>query len=261
MKRFEQLFQLLLIVIMTSILPSCSNYVSKIHKSLDQENNTKHYNRSKQGGDPFSTYRNKRYKRGRRRGAPRTYSKLSTKDQGSISPRIKRNYQPNKTRRYTTNDIADSKSDASLWSDNGQRNFLFSRNNRKRHGDIVTVNILSSLKKQISLELNNAFPVARRKKKKKDGGEKKKEEAPAPPSAAAQATSPEAANKVHDKIPSIVVEEIKDDYILLMGKKEILFKKRKHTIELQALVNRKDVSDDDSVMSSKILESTVRILR
>jgi flagellar basal body L-ring protein FlgH len=56
------------------------------------------------------------------------------------------------------------------------------------------------------------------------------------------------------------VEELNKDYIVLKGRKEVIFKKEKRSIEVQALVSRKDIMENDYVNSDRLLESRVFIL-
>ena len=76
-------------------------------------------------------------------------------------------------------------------------------------------------------------------------------------------TSPkdDEADKVYDKISSIVRKEIRSNHILLQGRKELIYEGGKHLIEVSSLINRKDVSPEDTVDSNKILQITIRVLR
>ena len=67
--------------------------------------------------------------------------------------------------------------------------------------------------------------------------------------------------KIYDKISGTVMEEISKDYILLRGRKDVIFKKEKRSIEVQGLVSRKDIMENDYVNSDKLLDSRVFILR
>ena len=72
------------------------------------------------------------------------------------------------------------------------------------------------------------------------------------------ATNP---TKVYDRVSTVVIEEISKDHLLLSGRKSILFKNRKHLIEVQALVARRDVAVNDEVDSNSIIESNITVLR
>ena len=67
--------------------------------------------------------------------------------------------------------------------------------------------------------------------------------------------------KVHDKISTQVIESVNKDYLLVRGRKEVLFKDAKRYVEIQALVSRKDITDNDTVKSDRILEPKIRVLR
>lgn len=227
-------------------LSSCASYINKMHNQIDQENAS--FNQQAQDGkNRFDMYRGQAKQK-------LEYARKSSRDIKNLSPAVKRQYA-NQKRRYTADDIYDTKSYGSLWSGRGQNNFLFAKNNIKRNGDIVVIKVQDKLKTEISLELKRAFPP----KKVPPKDPKKKEEEKKDGNEAASNSGD--SEKVHDSISSVVVEEINKDYILLRGRKEVLFNYYKHIIEVQALVARRDIMDDDSVMSSKILESNVVVLR
>ncbi len=48
---------------------------------------------------------------------------------------------------------------------------------------------------------------------------------------------------------------------LIKGRKNVLFKNRKRMVEVQALVSRKDIGDNDVINSDAILESNVSVVR
>ena len=206
-------------------------------------------------GDKFDIYRSKKPKSWRGKG-------LTSRDSKSISPSVRRSYRPTMKKRYKADDLNDNQSDGSLWAGDGNENYLFTQNNRKKNGDIIMIEVLGQMKKDIQAELKRAFPDRPKPKKKKDGdkkdgdktAEKKKEEP-------AKAAVADTEGKVYDKVSSVIVEEINSDHILLRGRKHLLYKNRKRLIEVQALVARRDVNVSDTVPSDKVLESSIDILR
>jgi flagellar L-ring protein FlgH len=126
---------------------------------------------------------------------------------------------------------------------------------------MVIINVLENLRNQISAELKRTFPdkPKRSGKELKEGAEGDKKAAQ---NSAAGAANPdnEMDMKVYDKISGTVMEEISKDYIVLRGRKEVIFKKEKRSIEVQALVSRKDIMENDYVNSDKLLEQRVFIL-
>ncbi|TNF27314.1 MAG: hypothetical protein EP319_11840, partial [Deltaproteobacteria bacterium] len=245
------------------LLSSCASYIDRVHRQLDQEE-MKERRFAPQGAyqgqrnSNFDLYR----QGGRQFVSDRSRPQVSSSNQKFAPPSTKRLYRPVETakKRYTAQDLTDNGNQASLWAQDDSQ--LFQRIEKKRNGDIILIEVAGRLKNEITMELKRAFPDPPKRKKKDDdkkaeGGEEKKETA----AAAAPTDEVPAGNKVHDKISSVIIEEINEDHVLLRGRKHLLYKNRKRLIEIQALVSRKDISDDDSIISDNILESTVNILR
>lgn len=234
-----------LILVSLFTLTSCASYINKMHSEFDKADGRVKSPRM-QKRDSFDRFRNTNNRQMR----------TSTSSQPNVLPQVKRRYVPQNTkRRYTANDLVDNSNSASLWSGAGNDNYLFTKNKWKRNGDIVLINVKKGLKRSITLELKRAFP-SMPKKKKKDA----KPAAPAAP-ATAQAEDSNKDEKTYDKISSVIIEEISKDHLLVRGQKFLLYKNGKHLVEIQALVARKDILDDDTVDSNSFLESTVQVLR
>ena len=174
-------------------------------------------------------------------------------------PPVKRDYRAARGR-TSAQDFVDDGSSGSLWV-NAPGGSLFTTEVTKNVGDIVIINVLDNLRNQISGELKRAFPEQVVKKKDPAADPKAAAAAPAAPPAAGGEKTDELDTKVYDKISGVVAEEINRDYFLLRGKKEVIFRKEKRFIEVQALVQRKDISDNDSISSDRLVESRVIILR
>lgn len=256
----------LIILLIPLLLVSCSNYVGKWHNQIDRDLAIRQdrYKMGPKSNQNFNLYRrnlpaNNRFSN---EAAPiSTKNNLhSTKFTRNLNPVTKRQYTPENKVRIKANDLLDNDNEGSLWVGAGQDNYLFSRNNSKRHGDIVVINVQSKLKKDITLELSRAFPDMMKKKKdqnKKGEGEQEEKKD------AADADNEDLSdpNKVYDKISSVIIEEINQDHLLLRGRKDVLFKKKKRLVEVQALVARRDISDDDAVLSGTVIESSISVLR
>jgi flagellar L-ring protein precursor FlgH len=237
-------------------LVSCAGYVDSIHRQID---------RDEKGGvtlaqEPksnFAPYRNRFDTTADKRPVknPMTYSLGSNPGGVRQPPPVKREYRQ---MRAKADDFVDKEDSGSLWADQGSSSSLFTYQNDKHMGDMVIINVLEDLRNQISSELKRQFPDAPRKGKTLD--------AKTDPKAAASALTPPASAdaemdmKIYDKISGTVTEEISKDYIVLKGRKELIFKKEKRSIEVQALVSRKDIMENDYVNSDKLLESRVFIL-
>lgn len=238
------------------LFSSCASYVNGLHRQIDRDERREKGLSSVR--DPYSSYREQGFKR-RRADArpimnPNSLQQLNpTRD---VAPPVRRDYRTQG--RATGQDFVDTGHSGSLWV-NPQGGSMFTTEVTKKIGDIVIVNVLDNLRNQISGELKRAFPEPVRKKKKEEGKKDAAAAAAAAPTPSAE--KDELETKVYDKISGVVAEEINRDYFLLRGKKEVIFRKEKRFIEVQALVARKDIADNDSISSDKLVESRVVILR
>jgi flagellar L-ring protein precursor FlgH len=243
-------------------LVSCAGYINQVHRQLDRDERVGKTKDPRDTRDRFAVYREKDRFRPeddkRPIKNPLTYS-LGSDPSGQMRPPVKREYRP---QRHNAKDFVDNDNDGSLWANQGSSSSLFTYQNDKHTGDMVIINVLENLRNQISSELKTTFPD-KPKRAGKDGdkgpeGDKRGAQAAATPPAG---QDNEMDMKVYDKISGTVMEEISKDYILLRGHKEVIFKKEKRSIEVQALVSRKDIMENDYVNSDKLLESRVFILR
>lgn len=236
-----------LLMIQLLFLSSCAAYVNSVHRQIDNEERSKRAR--------YTQYRGQ----GDRRPIqnPVTLGGGATANsQKNMYPGVRRNYQTPGKRRYRADDLVDNQSDGSLWSGKNSESFLFVNNNLKKKGDIVIIEVMKSLKDVIQDELKRNFPEAPKSVKKgKAGTAEKTAEAPAAPAAA------ENPDKVYDKISTSVVEQVNQDYLLIRGRKEIMYKKFKRYFEVQAIVSQKDITSRDSVTSPKLLEPKINVLR
>lgn len=247
-----------LILFLLFTLVSCANFVDSIHRQIDREDRGISYQKSPPR-DRYAAYRERdRYRPEydkRPIKNPVTYS-LGSDQSGQVRPPVKRNYRP---QRYQAEDFIDNDNSGSLWTNQGSSASLFSYQNDKKTGDMVIINVLENLRNQISAELKQTFPDKPNKSAKATGEDAKAVKTPPTPDPGNNSDN-EMDMKVYDKISGTVLEEISKDYILLRGRKEVIFKKEKRSIEVQALVSRKDIMENDYVNSDKLLESRVLIL-
>ena len=240
-------------------LYSCAGYVNNVHRQIDREEKIARGDRSEGMKQHYAPYKNRFARKNDKRPIqePRTFSMSDGGPSGQLPPPVKRDYRP---QRYKADDFKDGDSNGSLWANQGSSSSLFTYQNDKRMGDMVIINVLENLRNQISSELKRVFPD---KPKISSANPKDPKAAQAPPGAnsANGAKDEEMDMKVYDKISGTVMEEISKDYILLRGRKDVIFKKEKKSIEVQGLVSRKDIMENDYVNSDKLLDSRVFILR
>jgi flagellar basal body L-ring protein FlgH len=217
--------------------------------------------------DQFDQYRKNTKRRtssvynkpGRDRG------EVSTNTQKTVNPEVKRQYQDERValKRTTASDLTDTGNDGSLWGGGDANAFLFATSKSKSSGDIIQINVLTKLRNEITLELKRAFPENPYENSGKAPASVATPPTAAAPGAPAAAAATAAADTGADtdKISGVVVEEINREHLLIKGRKNVLFKNRKRMVEVQALVSRKDILDNDSVSSDAILESNVTVVR
>lgn len=238
---------------MLSCLSSCANYIKNIHSQID-------YEERKRSGNirPPSAAQKQGYRRGDARPIqnPVTLGEASTRNTSNYYPNVRRQYQDDPNYRYKASDLLDNDNSGSLWNGTHGDNFLFVTNNIKKEGDFVIVDVRKKLKENITEELKRHFPERPTKKSKKEDEKKTDKEEPQVAKAAS-----DKPDKVYDKIPTKVIERINSDYLLLRGRKEVLFQKQKRYIQFQGIVSSKNITDSDSVSSDKLLEPQITVLR
>lgn len=188
---------------------------------------------------------------------------MNSQYQKTLLPSTKRLYvskQDTPKRRMIADNFHDSDNAANLWSQPNSAD-LYTLNSALTSGDIVIINVLGDLKTDIASELKRAFSVTRKKKTLRAPKKVATTEKPEPPKEDKDDDiSTTLANKVYDRISSIVVDNISNDYVTIRGRKELLFRNKKHSIEIQALVHKKDISQSNSVTSDSIIEKNIKVL-
>jgi flagellar L-ring protein precursor FlgH len=238
------------------MLSSCAQYVSQFHKQIDNDEKRHAGHRH----DPYAAYR----EQGFRKVGPDARPITNPHSISAMNP-VKQFHQNEEGQttegkpRIKARHFADDGSSGSLWVSH-EGSTMFTTEISKKVGDLIIINVMENLRNQISGELKRSFPEPVNPVAKKDDSAKK-EAAPKPDTPAGNSEKDEIDTKVYDKISGVVAEEINRDYFLLRGKKEIVFRKNKHLIELQAMVSRKDIIDNDNISSDKLVESRILILR
>ncbi len=252
----------LLHLLLLLFFASCGNFVDRLHRQIDAESSAG--GGSQERDDQFSMYRSQS------NGAPQpigqkqpVHNMVSTNNNSTMSPPVQREYLPETEvkRRFTATDLEDNSGNGSLWATPNNSSSLFANDERKATGDILLINVQSRLKDEISMTLKKFFPPNEVAKK-----ENEKTPASVANTGGPQAKEPVAADdandeKYHDKISSVIVEEINREHVLIRGRKSVMFHNRKRLVEIQAMASRRDIKMDNSVDSDNILESSIQVLR
>lgn len=155
----------------------------------------------------------------------------------------------NGDKRYIADDFKDTGDSSSLWVGNGKENFFSSGGVRKEKGDLITINVYSKLKDKITSELDRIYPSENNSEK------------PAEKQSETNQSKAQQEDNIQDKISVVVSKEVRENHLILTGRKQIIFKDNRHLIEIQALIHRKDIATDDTLNSNRIIQSTIKVLR
>jgi flagellar basal body L-ring protein FlgH len=157
------------------------------------------------------------------------------------------------------------KNENSLWSEEGQNNYLFARNKLKMPGDIVTVMIEDGLRKDMIGAVKRTLPPEYQDQEIRVPGLTKDLPGTAtPPATGASGETPAAtpATTTHDDmLTAEVLERYPNGNVRLRGVKRIPFRTQIRNIEVVAIVKGAEIGENDIVSSSKFFEQRVEMYR
>lgn len=164
-----------------------------------------------------------------------------------------------KTGRVTKQNFIDEsmKNENSLWIDDGQANYLFSRNKLKSPGDLVTIVVEDGLRKDMVREVKTILPPEYRDQEIRVPGITKETSAAEPgrePASGGALTS-------EDLMTAEVLERYQNGNLRIRGVKRIPFKRSVRNIEVVAIVKGTEVNESDQVKSSRFFEHRVELYR
>ncbi len=265
-------------ILLCLLLQSCAGMVNQMYTDFDRADGYSAPEAPSKGN--FDLYRgNPQFKSNSRppTSAMTNRQGLSSSQQNEVMPSVQRQYTTEIAgkRRVRADDLRDNGASGSLWSTNdGNTNNLFTNNRNITNGDIVLINVYNKLKNEITLELKRAFPeplaaqTAANKTEDKANPAKPKADEVTTSQASQKSAGDDnfdeggtGTNRVYDRISSVVIEQIDDQHLLLRGRKDVLYKNRKRLIEIQALIPKRDLNDNNTVNSDSILEQTITVLR
>ena len=189
-------------------------------------------------------------------------------------------------RRYTREDFVDKQaSENSLWDSQGQGNYLFSHNRRRDIGDLVTVDVERELKREIQYQLWLTLPPEQRKVRRspasvaastQEGAAGANAQKPAAPGAEANKSLEErgkdaaeeaaktnmaATGKDEDNVRMEVVENLGNGLVRMVGQKRVIYRGQSRVVEVMAIVNNKDIDDQNRLKSGVILDMTTQVIQ
>lgn len=180
-----------------------------------------------------------------------------------------------KSGRVTKNNFYNdsAKNENSLWSEEGQNNYLFSQNKLKVPGDLVTIFIEEDLRRDMVNEVKQVLPPEYRSEdievpgltKEKAQGAAGAGTSVAPPTAVTgpngQPGQEQKPLDPTDMMTAEVLERFPNGNLRIRGVKRIPFKTQTRNLEVLAIVKGADVDEKDVVKSSRFFEHRVEMYR
>ena len=71
----------------------------------------------------------------------------------------------------------------------------------------------------------------------------------------------EKNDNIQEKISSIIIDEITDDHIIITGQKQLVYRNKKRTIQVDALVARKNIDENDIIQSDNFLDFKIKVVK
>lgn len=153
------------------------------------------------------------------------------------------------------------KNENSLWHDDGQTNFLFSRNRTKAPGDLITVQIDERLRADMVNSVRTLLPPEYRDAEIRVPGLTKEKAAADTRAPAGAPTQAAAATGTEDLLTAEVLERYPNGNLRIRGIKRVPFKRQVRNIEVVAIVRGQDIDERDVVDSSKFFDHKVELYR
>jgi flagellar basal body L-ring protein FlgH len=178
-------------------------------------------------------------------------------------------------RRVTRHDFVDnSPNENSLWDSQGQENFLFAHNRQRAPGDLITVDVERELRREIQFQLWMTLPPEQRRARRPASPEQPAEgqQAQGPDNRTAEERNKDAAEeaaktnvtnsgKDDDIVRMEVAENIGNGIVRLVGQKRVIYRGVSRVVEVMALVNNKDVDDNNRMRSSAFLDMKTQVVQ
>lgn len=176
--------------------------------------------------------------------------------------------------RVRREDFIDKGADGnSLWDSQGQNNYLFTNNRRREQGDLLTVDVEKELRREIQYQLWQTLAPEDRRIRRSDSVSNVASAPSSPDSSAGKSTLEKNKDAAEEAAKSNLMQNGKDDDIIRMevaenvgnglvrlsGQKRVIYHGIAHVIEVDALVNNKDIDDMNHLKSSSFLDMQTRV--
>lgn len=217
--------------------------------------------------------------------APKPLRGVTANNVNSYEPPVRREYgrklasaagEGDPSKRYTKADFVDSaSSENSLWDGSGQGNYLFTHNRRREVGDLLTADVERELKREIQYSLWLTIPPEfRSRPQRKPAGEEKpagfakdgeaaKSQVEKSKDQAEEAAKTDVASngKEDDTVRLEVVEHLGNGLVRVVGQKRVIHRGTPKVVEVSALVNNRDIDDQNHLKSSSFLDLQTQVVQ
>jgi len=271
---FSILIHSLFSIILFNLL-GCSGLIGKIQQQISNEEAVQSKNSLPQNNSPFGKLKTSRN------------DKKPIKDPITFSVNGDENIQDQAQentvykKRLKVSDFVDSRPAASLWDNYDDSSSFFSTSNYRKRGELIVIDVMDSLRKNISRELRKTFPLNSFFAQGANANPENdlvmnKNANTAPDKSTADSINPnrqpgasagpekaddEIAEIVYDKISTRISDIIDDQHVILKGRKEVFFRNTKRLVEIHALVKKADIDSKEIVKSENLIESRVFIIK
>lgn len=165
------------------------------------------------------------------------------------------------------------KNENSLWSEDGQNNYLFARNQLKAPGDLITIKIEDDLRRDMVMEVKKLLPPEYRDRDisvpglTKDDGTTKEDtrsiastkESQDPAAPVAKMADEDTGSA--DSMTAEILERYPNGNLRVRAVKRIPFKRKVRNMDVVAIVRGSDIDEKDVVKSSKLLEHKAELYK
>jgi flagellar L-ring protein precursor FlgH len=183
-----------------------------------------------------------------------------------------------KSGRVTKKDFYEmaNKNENSLWTEDGQQNYLFAQNKIKSPGDLITIIIDDGLRNDMIFEVKKLLPPEYRDREiivpgitknnvvsSVDKTKEKNENSESNNTNSSQSVTRvlNQDSSSSDRITAEVLERFPNGNLRIRGIKRIPFKTKTRNMEVIAIIRNSDIDASDSISSSKFLEHKVELYR
>jgi len=144
----------------------------------------------------------------------------------------------------------------SLWTDKGQENFYFSKNIKRRTGDIVILRVGSEINDLLESRIERYFTRIAQKEAKRAAASETDSN-----STAAVANSSETEKVEMGDLTMRLLQSLPRGSFSVQGEKQIYVRSKPFKVKISGIIKMEDIGPDDVVESARLLDSKVSLTK